>query len=339
MANRSEGPYSPSPFERALAKGSEFRVLPRMVLGLRLHGFRRLGSKHKLEVTRHPRLVNLFELFLCNLRNLWILWPWRRTRPRIFAIEFVNESLRQIGCRNYCQNGRQQLTRIERHRDSALPGKLIHCRANLAGNRSDDLFVSLADVFIQTIFLRLTLILQACALLLFGLDGFLSRYRRLHHGLDFGGQRVEAVLNALQFIRASLELSLNRLRRVDVAPNSVLLVAEHGRINQSNPAVRHRCVTCSGRCRRSGRRCWCRPGCNSLRTRLAQNGDGNQHEYGMNQNQSFHNLSCLSLTDFLSTDYTDFAEKDKAERTGVGKWGSSPTVREGSADRQPLVRI
>src|SRR6266404_1250555 len=239
MANRSEGPYSPSPFERALAKGSEFRVLPRMVLGHRLHGLRRLGSKHKLEVTRHPRLVNLFELFLCNLRNLWILcnlrnlwilWPWRRTRPRIFAIEFVNESLRQIGCRNYCQNGRQQLTRIERHRDSALPGKLIHGRANLAGNRSDDLFVSLADVFVQTIFLRLTLILQACALLLFGLDGFLIRCRRLHQGLDFGGQRVEAVLNALQFIRASLELSLNRLRRVDVAPNSVLLVAEHGRI-------------------------------------------------------------------------------------------------------------
>ena len=72
MADRSEGPYSPSPFERALAKGSEFRVLPRMVLGHRCTDLESPGSKHKLEVTRHLRLVNLFELFLCNLRNLWI---------------------------------------------------------------------------------------------------------------------------------------------------------------------------------------------------------------------------------------------------------------------------
>jgi hypothetical protein len=75
MAGRSEGPYSPSPFGRALGKGSEFRVRPRIVLVHRLHGltrFRKPGKQTRTRRQAHLRLGKLFELFLCNLRDLWI---------------------------------------------------------------------------------------------------------------------------------------------------------------------------------------------------------------------------------------------------------------------------
>src|SRR6266404_4439096 len=208
-------------------------------------------------------------------------------RSRVFAIEIVYESLRQIECGNRRQNSRLNFTRVERHRDSALGCKLVQGRADLSGDRSEDLFVSLADILVQTIFLRLTLSCEALALLLLGLNGFL-------------------------IIRARLELRLNRFGCVDIAPNSVFLVAEHRGINQGNPAVRHRGVTRHRRRRRSGRRRGGRSGGASLWPRLARNRDSHQRECGVNQEQSVHNFSCLVLTDFLSTDYTDFTAKDKA---------------------------
>src|SRR6266436_2274446 len=237
--------------------------------------------------------------------------PRCSARSRVFAIEIVYESLRQIECGNRRQNSRLNFTRVERHRDSALGRKLVQGRADLSGDRSEDLFVSLADILVQTIFLRLTLSCEALALLLLGLNGFLIGYRRLHQRLDFGDQRVDAILDAFQIIRARLELRLNRFGCVDIAPNSVFLVAEHRGINQGNPAVRHRGDTRHRRRRRSGRRRGGRSGGASLWPRLARNRDSHQRECGVNQEQSFHNFSCLVLTDFLSTDYTDSTAKDK----------------------------
>src|SRR5258706_3221756 len=261
---------------------------------------------------------------------------------RVLAIKIFYEILGQFECGNRRQNSRLNFTRVERHRDSALGRKLVQGRADLSGDRSEDLFVSLADILVQTIFLRLTLSCEALALLLLGLNGFLIGYRRLHQRLDFGDQRVDSILDAFQIIRARLELRLNRFGCVDIAPNSVFLVAEHRGINQGNPAVRHRGVTRHRRRRRSGRRRGGRPGRASLWPRLARNRDSHQLSRGVNQEQSFHNFSCLVLTDFLSTDYTDFTGKDKGpinpkELTARGnfclkRWGPTSTSGVQSTD-------
>src|SRR6266404_2556923 len=92
-------------------------------------------------------------------------WPRWRTRPRILTIEICNESLRQIDGRHCCENRRQELTEVERHRDAALPGKLIDRYPYLFGNRGHNLFVSLVDILVQAFLLRLQLELQAFALL------------------------------------------------------------------------------------------------------------------------------------------------------------------------------
>ena len=80
------------------------------------------------------------------------------------AIEIVNEGLRDIDCGHRGQNGRQELVDVERHGDAALPGKQIHRRAYLVGNRADRLLVSFGNILIQPILLGGVFLLQAFAL-------------------------------------------------------------------------------------------------------------------------------------------------------------------------------
>ena len=72
--------------------------------------------------------------------------------------------------------------------------KLIQGRTNLIGNRSDNLLVPFAKIFVQPILLRFPFGLQVDALLLLGLDRFLIGHRRFRQRLDFIGQRIETLL-------------------------------------------------------------------------------------------------------------------------------------------------
>lgn len=146
------------------------------------------------------------------------------------AIEIVNKRLRQIHRRDRCQNSGQELVDVERHGDTPLPGKQIHGRAYLGGNRGDDLLVSLGNVLIQTRFLGCQLLLQTFSFRLLGLNCLLINQLRLHEGFDFIGERGEAAIQALKLDCPWLEFKLYLLRRIDIDEDAVLLVAEHASV-------------------------------------------------------------------------------------------------------------